>query len=352
MPENFPAVLSTGYDDLRRDVESALHTGHQSLARIRLETYWEVGRLINAHVHRHGLRVSTTAAVAARLERDLRVPRFGQRLLYRCAQFARTFPVLEPVPGLTWAHYQLLCSVPDDTERARLAAQAASGGWTSPELAAHVRQLALPDPQVSGLSSPVSPPSIRLLTPRQGRVGFCRLVVRGGGLAVDLGFRIYEPLPTAAAAAFQAGDIVCPRPGGRWEKAAATAADLFTYAVTVQRVVDGDTLALEFHLASGHRYDTKVRLRDLDCPEMDTPEGVLAKHFAESLVSAAAAVIVTTTKPDKYDRYLSDVHLVMPPAPGADGTEAGLYLNNALLANGHARRAGVVPAVPESTEPW
>lgn len=335
MPENLPVILSSGYDELRREVETALRTGHQALARIRLETYWEVGRLINAHVHRHGLRISTTAAVAARLERDLRVPRFGQRLLYRCAQFARTFPVLEPAPGLTWAHYQLLCSVADASARARLATQASVGGWTSPELAAHVRQLAL---TAATEATPAPPRDIRLLVPRQGRVGFCRLVARSGGLAVDLGFRIYEPLSAAEAASFQAGDIVSPMSGGRWEKTAATPADLFTYVATVQRVVDGDTLALEFHLASGHRYDTKVRLRDLDCPELDTPEGVVARHFVVSLLQAATAVIITTTKPDKYDRYLSDVHLVMPAVAEATA-ENSLFLNNALLANGHAVRA-------------
>lgn len=334
MPENLPAILSSGYDDLRRDVETALRTGHAAMARIRLETYWEVGRLINAHVHRHGLRISTTAAVAARLEQDLRVPKFGQRLLYRCAQFARTFPVLEPAPGLTWAHYQLLCSVADDTERTRLAAQASSGGWTSLELAAHVRATALGESQISDLKSQMAP--VRLITSKRGRVGFCRLVARSGGLTVDLGFRIYEPLKEDTAAQFKAGDIVCRKDGGQWKPTEATPADLFTYAVTVQRVVDGDTLALEFHLASGHRYDTKVRLRDLDCPEMDTSEGVRAKHFAEALVASAAAMIVTTTKPDKYDRYLSDVHLVM----AGDEPDGTVFLNNALLANGHARRMG------------
>jgi hypothetical protein len=43
-------------------------------------------------------------------------------------------------------------------------------------------------------------------------------------------------------------------------------------------------------------------------------------------------VIVTTTKPDKYDRYLAVVFLLTPDTPEP------LFLNNALLQNAHAIR--------------
>lgn len=51
-------------------------------------------------------------------------------------------------------------------------------------------------------------------------------------------------------------------------------------------------------------------------------------RFTESLVAAAAAVTICTTKPDKYDRYLADVFLEQAGEP--------VFLNNALLAAGHA----------------
>ena len=41
-------------------------------------------------------------------------------------------------------------------------------------------------------------------------------------------------------------------------------------------------------------------------------------------------VVITTTKPDKWDRYLSDIYLTLD---GAD-----VFLNNRLLELGHARR--------------
>jgi endonuclease YncB( thermonuclease family) len=48
--------------------------------------------------------------------------------------------------------------------------------------------------------------------------------------------------------------------------------------------------------------------------------------------AVAPVVTITTTKPDKYDRYLADVFLKTP-----DGE---VYLNNELLRHGHAVRKG------------
>ena len=74
------------------------------------------------------------------------------------------------------------------------------------------------------------------------------------------------------------------------------------------------------------------------CPELGTPAGKAAKRFVESLVKRATSVTIVTTKPDKWDRYLSDVFLTVPTPPGGEGGTGELFLNNLLLENGHARR--------------
>ena len=52
----------------------------------------------------------------------------------------------------------------------------------------------------------------------------------------------------------------------------------------------------------------------------------------------AASVVITSIKPDKWDRYLSDIFLRRE-----DSEE--LFLNNLPLENGHARRCDkVTPA--------
>ena len=110
-----------------------------------------------------------------------------------------------------------------------------------------------------------------------------------------------------------------------------TKAELYTYAVSLRRVIDGDTLVVELDVAPLTRLELKLRLRGLDCPEISTAEGRAAKRYAEGLLAAAGGLTVSSTKPDKYDRYLADVFIT-----GASGEE--IFLNNDLLEDGHAVR--------------
>jgi endonuclease YncB( thermonuclease family) len=75
----------------------------------------------------------------------------------------------------------------------------------------------------------------------------------------------------------------------------------------------------------------KLRLRAIDCPELPTPAGQAAKRAVEALVAEALDVTIVTSKVDKYDRYLADVHLTL-----RSGEE--VFLNNHLLQHGHAVR--------------
>ena len=115
------------------------------------------------------------------------------------------------------------------------------------------------------------------------------------------------------------------------------------------RVIDGDTLTLDIELPRSEMVE-KMRLRGIDCPEMDTTEGRAAKRFVEGLMSDAGQITVVTSKVDKYDRYLADVYLklksVTLPSP-ASTAEGEIFLNNVLLENGHA-----VPMKDGHEEDW
>ena len=50
----------------------------------------------------------------------------------------------------------------------------------------------------------------------------------------------------------------------------------------------------------------------------------------QAQVARARRLVITTTKPDQWDRYLSDVFLTMAEGPD-------VFLNNRLLEQGHAR---------------
>ncbi len=274
----------------------------------------------------HGGRADYGAEVINKLARDLGAAR---TTLYQCSQFARYFPIVRHGGQLGWSHYRLLVQVDDEAKRLALLEQTVKHGWTSPELQERVRAfnaLALePSPSAASLGK------VDWLTPERGTPGLHPVVAKAVGLSVDLGFRHYWPLTAEQAKRFAAGDIV--RIAGDESLHAAegaTKSELFTYAARLVRTVDGDTLVVALELSPGVFLEQKLRLRGLDCPEMSTPEGKAAKRFVDALAAKTTAIVIHTTKPDKYDRYLADVFLTTD-----DGE---IFLNNALLENGQAVR--------------
>lgn len=327
MPGSKLTVPKT-YPDLRRRVQEVLIGGQQRIEKAKVRTYWETGRIINEHVLAHKHRANYGAQVFADLERDLKI---STRVLYSCAQFARVFPNLNGRSILSWAHYRILCQVETESDRKSLIAETLKHGWTSDQLDERIRRLnavAWSGAETEGQTAPATPP--RLLIAKRGTPGAHRVVARGERLAVDLGFKLYVALDEEAA--FKAGGFATFDARGRPQAAtAANKADLFTYAATVRRVVDGDTLEVDLPLPRGFTHQLKLRLRALDCPELDTPAGKAAKRFTESLIAPAAAIEIVTSKPDKYDRYLADVFI-------PDGAGGFTFLNNELLGSGHAVR--------------
>ena len=123
----------------------------------------------------------------------------------------------------------------------------------------------------------------------------------------------------------------------------------FITAISEPGTLTGDTTidAKGLAVAPGFTHELKLRLRGLDCPEIATAAGRAAKAFVDDLLHAGDEVIMSTTKPDKYDRYLADVFIADAKAansssePRADGSKlkadgSELFLNNALLQAGHA----------------
>lgn len=325
-----PTTRHRSYPDLLDAVRTALLHGQQKIEEARVLTYLETGRLINGHVRLNGARAEYGAQVVTRLARDLQIAR---TTLYQCTKFAEYFPIVRHGVQLAWAHYRLFCQVDDEGQREALVEQTVKKHWTSPELQDRVRAFnaRLADAGDAG-KEPNSQSASRSkpLTPRRGIAGVYRVVASSGGLAVDLGFTSYVDLPATTkllegslARLDAQGDFVAAKDASR--------ADLYTYRAEVLRVVDGDTLWMKIYLEPGRWVKEKLRLRGLDCPELATPEGKATKRLVDGLVAQARGVTITTSKPDKWDRYLSDVYL-------AQESGDDLFLNHHLLANGHARR--------------
>ena len=270
----------------------------------------------------------------------------SKNTLYRALRFFRLHPILPTLEQLTWSHYLALLSLPS-VEAQRLYEDAVvENGWSVRELEAQIKAGAIEiaaavEPRTGTLSPDLNLPALR------GQFYTYRLVAgpgdpEGGDLRVDLGFGILSAWAIEGAADLRAGELVeVVRDGSggfRCVPAQGRPAAFYSYRARVLKVIDGDTVWLD--IDCGFRVWTrqKVRLRGIDTPELPTAEGVRAKDFVVRALSEAPLVAVTTTKPDKYDRYLADV-FYLPRAEDAEAVlREGTFLNRALLTAGLAKR--------------
>ena len=327
--------LTRGYYSLRRQVEETLLLGRKEIEWAKVRTYWRTGKIIQRHIVQNSARGEHYGKqIVERLAKDLHI---GATLLWRCVQFSQAFEILagrrESSPHtLTWTHFRQLMTVPDKETRLVLMRRAVKGEWTADELAQKI-QREIRDDFDAGTPRPFR------LFPKRGSLYTYRLMAPDSAhkkedadrLWIDLGFQIHRQVPTAAKG-FRNGLLI---ESVRKEKKYSvqptkrTESDLFTYKAFVERVVDGDTMIVKVDLGFETRTRQYLRLRGIDAPEIDTPEGKKAKRFVAKELEETDHVILTTTRSDKYGRYLADIFY---------GPKDETYLNQKLIDEGLAGR--------------
>jgi micrococcal nuclease len=105
---------------------------------------------------------------------------------------------------------------------------------------------------------------------------------------------------------------------------------VYEYQAIIRKVVDGDTFDVELDLGLEVRHRTRLRLAEINAPELSTPAGQELKLRLEMMFADDPVVLVQTIKDrkEKWGRYLGKVML-------PDGT----YLNEWLVQQGLADRA-------------
>jgi micrococcal nuclease len=106
---------------------------------------------------------------------------------------------------------------------------------------------------------------------------------------------------------------------------------MFEYTAQVLNVIDGDTLKLQIDLGFSVHVIQSCRLVRIDAPEMSTMQGFTARQFVVDTLAAVTALKVSTSKPDKYGRWLVDLSFQSPPT-GAQW----INLSDLLLSTHHA----------------
>ncbi len=129
-------------------------------------------------------------------------------------------------------------------------------------------------------------------------------------------------------------DYIRIKPGSSSSaKVTAKKEEIFTYKAKIEKIIDGDTLTTLIDLGFGLSIQQKLRLRGIDCPEMDTEEGQRAKRFVEVRLRNCDFIVIKTYKDssDKYDRYLADIFYLANETDAEKVAQEGGYLNQELL---------------------
>jgi endonuclease YncB( thermonuclease family) len=340
------ALKNNSYAALKAAVQKAILEGRERAERAveqeKIRTYWKIGRLLEAHVLQHKDRADYGEKVIRRLAKDLRIPRTQ---LYYSLEFARAYPIVPARGQLTWTHHKRLLSINNRAERKALAAQAEKASWGSRELEAKLKEIKLGQ-AVDGRDATFGAAAKKFI-PRRGLLRTYQLVAGQNlqgekKLFLDRGFRSFTEISPRDEQRFRAGSLVEARGQSGWKprlrKARkATRKDLFTYAASVETVLDGDTFWLWVELGLGGFYRDKLRLRGIDTPELKTRAGERAKKFVEEELREAPRVVVTTTKPEKFGRFLTDLFYLKGESDPEKILAQGLCLNQELLHRGLAR---------------
>lgn len=101
---------------------------------------------------------------------------------------------------------------------------------------------------------------------------------------------------------------------------------MFTYKATIEKVVDGDTIDVSIDLGFDIWHKTRLRLAGIDAAEHNTKFGKAVKAFMTANLEGKL-VTITTTKPDKYGRYLATVYL-----------NSQVSVNDQLIIDGLAKK--------------
>ncbi len=341
MPTKNLQKVKTPYDILLSKVRSTLLEGQRRIEEEKVRTYWQTGAHIHKHILKYADRADYGGQIINRLVVDLKV---DKSTLHETVMFAKAYPDFSIVSGrsqLKWTHFRELVRIADVKLRMSLEEKTQRNAWTADELIARIKSQ---KPQPLKQSPKLQGSSQELLKPLRGELYHYKIIRRpdvnpgpeDSGLRLDLGFRNLQKLSAKTAAQFEVGDIVTsyPKDGGyRFTKVSGAGESiLFTYEAIVENVIDGDTLKVRFDQCFNFERIETLRLRGIDCPEIDTPAGVAAKNFVLSYIKQSDKIIVRSSRPEKYDRYVADVFI-----PPREATK-DIFLNNLLLETGHAVR--------------
>ncbi|MDD5225792.1 MAG: DUF1016 N-terminal domain-containing protein [Candidatus Omnitrophica bacterium] len=315
---------------------------YEGVRRSLVEAGWKTGRDIVLVDQKGKIRATRGERLLQKISEDLTKQLgsgFSVQNLRRMRQFYLDNLKRSPASVLTWAHHIELLSIRDEKKRLALEKRAEQDELDRDSLRALVRHELVRAEVAQNLAVPAEDreqPEL-LKVPELGTLNTYQIKDPNDTawpdkkvLLLDHGFKGYRALTFRESRGLKAGDIV-EWTGTKLLETRRSAKDLYIYKAYLETVIDGDTFWVALDIGAREVSRQKLRLRGIDCPEIDTQEGQAAKKFVETVLKDVSHLIVLSSKNASYDRYEADVFF-------RDKTGREVYLNNLLLEKGFAVR--------------
>ena len=292
--------------------------------RAQVRFAWGTGRLIVQEEQNGAMRAAYGKELIPKLSNSLTEkygPGFSVNVLWKMRQFFLANPILPMSVELDWSDYIELLPVKDEKTRKRLEQRILKEDLNTVQIRQLVREIRRePEKDPSALPPLKRPADLRLDT---FAVSPLRAKLKDGEVLIDCGFFVSWPVVEE-----ELKDLNI------------TGEMSYTYAATIDRVIDGDTLLALVEAGFRIIVRDRLRLRGIDCPETGTPAGDRAKRYVEKLLPAGSTIVVKShkSKTDIHGRFVVDVFYRKGAADAREIIKDGAYLNQDLLDSGHAVR--------------
>jgi endonuclease YncB( thermonuclease family) len=323
-------VPALTYLQLVKLIKTEIAEGQKIIQQTQAEKYWKIGQVISEYVLSGKDRAKYGEHIFEKISGDLNV---HIKTLRQSVDFFRKFPIGNARSQLPWTHFRELLSLPDPIHRQALMNKARREGLTSREFKELVKKKKIvistdgPIPQLKVVRGKLYHYRIDEWTPLGKEPRKC----------IDCGFDVSYNPPVGQLAKFSANQIIKTLKNDKayrlQESAKSVLLDIYTFQAKVLRVIDGDTLLTDVDLGLMVYKEHKLRLRRIDTPEIDTPEGKKADAFVKERIGQCAFVVIKTYKDDKYGRYLVGVFYSLCEQDPAKVAAQGTFLNQELLDN-------------------
>jgi len=315
---------------------------YEGARKALVEAYWKTGQRIVQVEQKGDIKAVYGKELLPRLSQELTQklgPGFSVESLRRMRLFYLHHPKSSPARKLSWAHHIELLQIHDEKKRVAFEKRVEQDGLDRDSLRTLVRYERVREQVEENLAAaPEKREPVDLL--KVPRIGFFNTYQtraaedvswpEKGVLLLDRGFRSYCPLTLRESRGLKTGDIV-EWTGTKAVQTSRTVKDLYTYKAYLWKVIDGDTFWAVLDAGVRNVMREKLRLRGIDCAEIDTVEGKAAKKFVEDLLRNVPSLTVLSSQNASYDRFEADVFFT-------DKDRKVQYLNNLLLQAGYAVR--------------